>query len=181
MHKVMKKLYRDHAHFVQLLDIFEGELNKYNDGGDLAADLVTDVIDYIDHYADTIHHPIEDQLYQTQLARSDNGREVLEKLLVQHQVIMTLTKEFKLAFAANAQGTAVSPDEVVQKGRDYIEQQRNHQKFEESDAFPLLNRELSDEDFDNAAGALPDEEDPLLSAHLKENYPALAEHLASQA
>lgn len=179
MHKVLKKLYRDHAHFVQLMDIFEGELDKYSNGGELASELVTDVIDYIDHYADNIHHPIEDQLYQTQLARSDNGREVFEKLLVQHQVLMTLTKEFKRAFAANAQGTAVSPDEVVQKGRDYILQQRNHLKFEENDAFPLLKDELSDEDFDIAAGALPDEEDPLMDSHLKDNYPTLAERLAS--
>jgi hemerythrin-like domain-containing protein len=178
MHKVLKKLYLDHAHFTQLMDIFEGELDKYNTGGKLTVGLISDLIDYVDDYMDNIHHPIEDLLYQTQLARSDKGRDVLEKLLVQHQVIMTLTKEFKLAFAGNAQGSGISPDEVNQKGRDYIEQQRGHLKFEEKDAFPLLREELSDEDFDLAAGALPAEEDPLMDSSLKERYPILAEHLA---
>ena len=178
MHKVLKKLYLDHAHFTQLMDIFEGELDKYNSGGELTVGLITDLIDYVDDYMDNIHHPIEDQLYQIQLARSDNGREALEKLLVQHQVITTLTKEFKLAFAGNAQDSGVSPDEVNQKGRDYIEQQRGHLKFEERDALPLLREELSDQDFDQAASALPDEEDPLMDSRLKERYPILAERLA---
>ncbi|QKQ26821.1 hypothetical protein [Candidatus Reidiella endopervernicosa] len=44
-------------------------------------------------------------------------------------------------------------------------------------AFPLLQEELKDEDFDIAAGALPDDEDPLLDPNIATRYPELFSYL----
>ena len=178
MHKVLRKLYRDHASFTKLVDVFEHQITELKTADRSTLQLQLDLINYISNYADTIHHPIEDQLYQNVLARTDKGREALERLLIDHQIIIDMTRVLRRDLEALDKGTGVSRDEVERKGQEYIEAQREHQSFEESDAFPLLKDELESKDFDNAAGALPAEEDPLLSNELKENYPALFEHLS---
>ena len=180
MHRVLKKLYRDHSNFNQLMDVLEQQLDKFTQDDPPAFDLLTDLIDYTSNYVDTIHHPIEDQLYQTVLARTDNGREIMEKLLGDHQVIMNMTRQFRKALVALKQGDGISKSEVEKIGWDYANQQRTHQQFEELDAYPLLREELNTADFDIAAGALPADEDPLMDKDMKHNYPILFAYIAQE-
>lgn len=179
MHKVMKKLYRDHGHFVQLMDLLDNQLAHFNEGNE-PTNLLRDVMHYVHDYADSIHHPIEDQLYQMQLAQSDEGREVMEKLLVQHQVIIAMTRDLQKAVDALKPGSGAGREAVAKAGRDFVEQQRSHMQFEENDAFPLLRQSLSDEDFGNAEGALPAEDDPLLDNNMRGRYPTLFAYLDQQ-
>ena len=100
MHKTLKKLYRDHAHFNRLMDILERRLEDLDQTGEPVSALLTDLVAYVGDYVDTFHHPIEDQLYQIMLARTDNGREQLEKLLGDHLVITNMTRELRKTLAA---------------------------------------------------------------------------------
>ncbi|QYZ66146.1 MAG: hypothetical protein HPY30_09175 [Gammaproteobacteria bacterium (ex Lamellibrachia satsuma)] len=177
MHETLLKLYRDHVHFFKLMDIFEAELDRLKQGGMTSVDLITEVANYMRDYSDTIHHPIEDHLYQINLARTDDGREALEQLLVHHQAIMNMTREFRLAIEQLGKPDGLSIEEVEKLGRDYLDHQRSHMTFEEEKAFPLLAEQLGSDDFDYASGALPADQDPLLAPGLQERYPALHSHL----
>lgn len=145
-----------------------------------AFDLLFDLIDYVGNYVDEIHHPIEDQLYQTVLARTDKGRETMERLLGDHQVIIDTTRRFRKALEALKQGSGISRSEVEKQGLEFAKQQRIHQQFEEQEAFPLLRDELNTADFEIAAGALPADEDPLTDSNMKSRYPVLFEYLARE-
>ena len=177
MHRTLKKLYRDHAHFNRLMDILERQLEGLDRTGEPASALLTDLIAYVGDYVDTFHHPIEDQLYQIMLARTDNGREHMEKLLGDHLVITNMTRELRKTLAALKENRGRYWNLALAMGRDLIKQQRDHMLFEENDAFPLLGEELTPEDFDNAARAIPAEEDPLLDANMQGRYPVLFEYL----
>lgn len=180
MHRVLKKLYRDHSNLSKMMDIFDQQLNKFKQPDQPAFDLLTDLIDYVSNYVDSIHHPIEDQLYQTVLAKTDNGRETMEKLLGDHQVIMNMTRQFRKALVALQQGSNISKSEVEKMGWDYAKQQRAHQQFEERDAYPLLREVLSNADFDIAGGAIPADEDPLVDKNMQHSYPVLFAYLAQK-
>ena len=175
MHRTLKKLYRDHAHFNQLIDVMEQQLDELKEGSGTAQNLLREVVLYSHDYSDSIHHPIEDQLYEMMLARTDNGREVMEKLLVHHLQIINMTLALRKAVEASA------ADKMEEVGRDYVKYQREHMQFEEKEAFPLLRDNLGDVDFDNAAGAIPAEQDPMEDKNAREKYPALFAYLEKSA
>lgn len=180
MHKVLKKLYRDHAHFSRLIDMLEQQLDQLQKGGEANQALISEIVDYMAEYADAIHHPIEDQLYQIMLARSDLGKEPIEKLLSEHLITTELTRQLKLALDAMKQSGEAANDQVDKTGREMITHQRQHMLFEEKEAFPVLRDQLDDPAFDNAAAALPAEEDPLLDSNMKSRYPTLFNRMAQQ-
>ena len=173
MHATLKKLYRDHAHFSRLMNILESELEGLGQAGEPASARLDELVGYVGEYVDAFHHPIEDQLFQMLLARSDSGREQLDQLLGDHLVITNMTRELRKALA----DLDHNREQVLVIGRELLEQQRSHMEFEEKSAFPLLRDELSDADFDNAARAIPAIEDPLLDTGMEERYPALFEYL----
>lgn len=180
MHRTLKKLYRDHAHINRLMNALELQLNKIKNTDQPSFPLIAEIISYLGDYADTFHHPVEDQLYQILLAHSDQGRESMEKLLGEHMITMNLTREFKRALEALSKSSVISRDRVEKIGREYVEHQRSHMEFEEGEAFPFLRKELSDAAFDEAAGAIPAIEDPLLDPNMKSHYPLLLEYLAQE-
>jgi hemerythrin-like domain-containing protein len=51
---------RDHTNFAVLLDLFERELDLFHTGESPDYDLMTDIMFYMIHYTDVIHHPRED-------------------------------------------------------------------------------------------------------------------------
>ncbi len=178
MHNVLKKLYRDHATIAQLMFILERQLDGLKAIDRPDTNLLKDLIDFVSDYSDRIHHPIEDLLFQTLHARTDQGRKETEELLVQHLTIADMTRKFHNALQDIDKDTAISSlGEVEKKGREYIDIHRDHMQIEERHAFPLLNLALDSEDFDNASGALPTDEALLEDASMQERFPALAEYL----
>ena len=175
MHRTLKKLYRDHAHFNRLMDMLETELEGLGRTGEPVSPLLTELVAYVGDYVDAFHHPIEDQLYQMMLARSDSGQEQMDHLLGDHLVITNITRELRKALADPSKR-----EEAHSIGMDLVGQQRAHIVFEETSAFPLLRDELNQEDFDNAARAIPAIEDPLMDVNMQERYPALFAHLQKE-
>ncbi len=168
MHETLQKLYRDHANFFKLMDLLESELNAMESDGKETGPLLLELVNYTRNYSDAIHHPIEDHLYQLILSRTDAGREEMEQLLGHHQVIMQMTRELRQALEGDAAAA-----EVINAGRDFLDHQRSHMKFEEEKAFPLLRDTLEAADFEYASGALPADEDPLDTPLTREEYPRL--------
>jgi len=168
MHRTMKKLYRDHAQFSRLMDILEGELNGMEPAGGSVSPLLSELVSYISDYVDAFHHPVEDQLYQIMLARTDRGMEEMDRLLGDHLVITNMTRELRRAL-----DDAGNREQARAKGLELVKQQRAHIKAEEDHAFPLLREELGTADFDHAARAIPALEDPMEDANMQQRYPAL--------
>lgn len=175
MHKTLKKLYRDHAHFNKLLKILDQQLDALQVGSPLAPDLLKELVRYSHEYSDGIHHPVEDQLYTMLLARSDAGSDVMEQLLVQHLQITNMTMGLRRVME---QDSGVFMEEIIRLGKEYAQLQREHMELEEKEAFTLLRQSLADKDFDVAAGAIPTDQDPLEDTNMHERYPALFAHLA---
>lgn len=175
----MKSLHQDHAQFVRLMNLLERELDRFHGGDEPAFDLLIDLLDYIGNYADLVHHPAEDRLFQLLMKRTDEGRDEMESLLEQHGELATMTRKFRHDLEAITQDAVIRRDGVEQKGRDYIKLQRQHLKQEEREIFPLLGENLSAEDWAGVAADL-DVEDPLCDGRVLERYQALYDYLEQE-
>ena len=117
--------------------------------GRLAPDikLLRGMVDYLEVYPEQQHHPKEDRLLFGRLAaRTDDGRELLDKLFRQHagtaERIALLEKALD-AFEQNpADVTGLSAAFDT-----YAEFYRNHMILEEREILPLLRKHFTAEDW----------------------------------
>ena len=64
----------DHVNFARLLNLLEGELDLLHDAGSPHYQLMLDIMYYMTHYSDVLHHPKEDLVCALERARRNVGR-----------------------------------------------------------------------------------------------------------
>ena len=74
MHEILKSLHEDHVNLMRLLTLVRrGLRDEPTHDGDVDYNLILDVLDYIENYADAIHHMRERIKIYARLTRSTPG------------------------------------------------------------------------------------------------------------
>ena len=102
MPKLLDKLNLDHKHLSRLLDLMEKQLDGFHEGNEPDFELMCEMLEYVENYADQVHHPTEDLIFHRLLERSDKRRDVMETLFEQHQ---TLSRVASFRWRANCSRT----------------------------------------------------------------------------
>ncbi len=109
--------------------------------------LLRGMVDYLEAYPEQQHHPKEDRLLFGRLAaRTDEGRELLDKLFRQHAGTADRIALLEKALDAFAK----SPHDVAGLSAafdTYAEFYRNHMILEEREILPLLRKHFTAEDW----------------------------------
>jgi hemerythrin-like domain-containing protein len=178
MHPVMTRLMQDHARQKQLLDLFDSLLDRFHEGAEPAYDLMNEMLEYLDSYADIVHHPMEDLVFQRVLARSAGHSELFELLLRQHPGLSQISKRFRQSLDGILHEEVLLREDVEADGRELVASLRAHMLLEDSDAYPLALRVLGDSDWDAIAAQAPTLEDPLFGTPDPVRFRALYRHLS---
>ncbi len=64
MSDVMDKLHADHAHIARLMSLLEEQIQLIHAEENPDAPLMQDIMAYMTHYPDLIHHPLEDLIFE---------------------------------------------------------------------------------------------------------------------
>ena len=64
----------DHVNFGRLLNLLEGQLQLLHDDGSPDYELMLDIMYYMTHYSDLLHHPKEDIVFARIKARDASAR-----------------------------------------------------------------------------------------------------------
>ncbi|MBX3680929.1 hemerythrin domain-containing protein [Cognatazoarcus halotolerans] len=105
------------------------------------------MVHYLEAYAELRHHPKEDVLFKYLEQRTAEGKEVLEKLAVQHREAPQRIAALEQALAAFTADPSAFAGFALAFER-YADFYRNHILIEEDIAFPLLRQHLSDADWE---------------------------------
>jgi hemerythrin-like domain-containing protein len=54
----------EHLNFAKLLDILEEQLQRFHTGDEPNYELMLDIMFYMTHYSDLLHHPREDLAFE---------------------------------------------------------------------------------------------------------------------
>lgn len=112
-------------------------------------DEAADLLHFEHHFADRIHHPLEDRLFEALLLKglTPTERHLAFRNLGQHEEIVTCTDELSTMIRQGQNdplsGIAMFCERVAQ----YLALQRRHMTFEETHMFPLLMSRLDNEDW----------------------------------
>ena len=128
----------DHVNLLRLLDLLSKELDAFYAGEESNFDLKIELLDYIEHYAEQVHHPTEDLLHQAVLPQVEQGDSLLQRLSRQHGELIGMAKRFRETLEGIVQGEVMNREEVETRGREFIALQRQHVNLEEEEVFPLL-------------------------------------------
>ncbi|WP_115717686.1 hemerythrin domain-containing protein [Gallaecimonas mangrovi] len=174
---MLELLRQDHARIRRLLALLDSKSAAIRAGQEVHYDVLKDVLDYLNHYVDGVHHKEEDEL----LAKLGNSGLVLS-LQKQHQQLERATQSLAQRVDMVLHDAIVPFDEMLIALEDFVFEQRAHLVFEEENLFPLLEQQLNDQDWLQLQKQLEEKaaKDPLFGAEVSTDYSALWDKLKEE-
>lgn len=180
MSTIMSQLHLDHLNLSRLLEVLKDKLVCLREGERPDYQLILDVVTYIVDYADTYHHPLEDQIYDYATHQYPSSKQALLEVEAEHKQIRDNTRELQLLIESILMDSVVSMDVFNQRLEDFINQQYAHLNQEEGTVFPLLEKLMQDKDWLNLQVKLQTRNDPLFGDEVAEEYKRLYKSLIQQ-
>jgi len=178
MTDLLDRLNRDHRVLTRVLDLFDGLLDQFHEGGAPDYELMCEMLAYMESYSDQIHHPSEEEIFDRLRARTNENFPVLDLLTKQHQAISQMNKRFRRSLEGIVHEEVLRRDEVEVQGRELVKALREHLDLEETDAFPLARERLSASDWDELFSEAQEGGDPLFGDADQERFRSLYRHLS---
>ena len=178
MHKIMAELHQDHKNLTKVMDVMERQADSFLAGKDINLPILLDAANYIQHYPDLIHHPRENEVFEVFMNRTDDAADVVKQLLNEHQDLPSATIKFQAMLDGVVNGSLfVSRQELVDDIRQFIEVERKHMDLEEGTLFPIINKTLTEKDWEELDHRMEQKQDPLFSGKIEESYQNLYQSL----
>jgi hemerythrin-like domain-containing protein len=167
----------DHVNFGRLLAVLESELARLHDARAPEYQLMLDILYYIEHYADALHHPKEDLVFARIAARDADAAGLVAALARQHADLRAMSEALQRELNDVMNGSIVSRARIADPGRAYVDALRKHVYTEETRILPLADRLLTDADWEEIDAETANFEDPVFGVQTQERYAALRQRI----
>jgi len=150
----------DHVYFRRLLDLLEKQVDVFHAGDQPNYELMLDVLYYLRHFSDELHHPREDVAFAC-LARRNPGMALsLARLMQEHRVIAHAGEQLEKSLEQVTGGSFVERADIEAAAATYLVYYRSHIAREERDVLPVAARVLTADDWDAVRRASLAPEEP---------------------
>jgi hemerythrin-like domain-containing protein len=171
----------EHGNLARLLALLEKQVVAFHAGEQPNYDLMRDLVYYLRHYADEVHHPQEDVAFARLLRRDPQMKPQIDRLAQEHRVIAT-AGETLLAHLDEVVADALEPRSIVETAAaTYLVYYRAHLAAEENEVIPRAAELLTVEDWAAVAGAVPAGPDPLFGDDIEARYRKLRRQIVLDA
>jgi len=116
---------------VRLLNILDTEVCDLAAGRDHDLTLMSDIVDYFNHYPTRFHHPYEDKIFKWVGVERPALLSLVDELHAEHEAQAELGSELAMFLQAIRSGHVVPRGTMVTELSQYIEVQRSHIDKEE--------------------------------------------------
>lgn len=181
MNDSLALLREEHTNFGKLLDLLDGELALFHKGESPNYELMLDVMFYMTHCPDMVHHPKEELAFAKLMQRDASLRPAVEELSKQHELLKESGAKLVLELEDIVNGSIVSRQEVEAPGKAYVENFRSHIDREEDELFPKAARLLRDQDWSAIEEMIERREDPIFGKIAEKRYAAIRDQIAREA
>ncbi len=177
MHEILQSLHEDHVNLMKLLTLIRRDLHGATQDGDADYDLISDALDYIQNYADAVHHVRENQIYaRLQEAHSEHAS-LVQRLTEEHHRLQEATIK-AITELSNALNDVILDKRTLEENvENYLIAQQNHMSVEEREVFPLIDSVFDDSDWQHVAARVKAGEDPLFGEQIRSRYQGLYDAL----
>jgi hemerythrin-like domain-containing protein len=179
MRPLLDKLHKDHVNLTRLLDLMSRELDALIAGHEANFDLKIEMLDYIEHYAEQLHHPTEEQINEVAFRKKSmqKHKALYDRICKEHVDLIGLASNYRKTLEGAMQGEVLLREEVEIRGREFVALQRQHIDLEEQEIFPLVERALNDKDWQKLEQEISHTEDPVFSRQDYNRFRSLIDYL----
>jgi len=180
MAKLLDRLIRDHKHLLRVLDLLDDLLDEFHAGDEPDYELLCEIVEYMESYADQVHYPNEEDIFDRLRARPNERYPVLDRLTDQHPLLSRINKRFRRSLEGIVHEEVLRRDQLEVQGRELVKTLREHLDLEEHVAFPLAREKLSASDWEELLPPASSNEDPLWGEAGQRRFQSLLRHLAER-
>lgn len=181
MEKPVVAWHEEHANFAKLLNLLEGQLNMFHRSQTPNYALMLDIMTYMTHYPDLLHHPREDRAFAIVKQRVPALAKLVDELTAEHVVAVKNSAELVEDLESVVNGAMLPREAVETPGREYIAHFRHHMAREEADLFPIVAKTLTASDWALIDAAVKSAADPLFGADAPRQYEVLRREIVGAA
>ena len=171
----------EHVNFARLLNLLDIELALFHGGKSPDYELMLNIMFYMTHYSDVLHHPKEDLVFAKIRERDRGVAATVDKLASQHARLHECGQDLVQQLDDIVNGTISSRASVETVAHEYVGTLRTHMRIEETEILPLAGRLLTNRDWTAIHAAVEHIEDPLFGRHPEKRYLALHQQITRQA
>ena len=172
--------HEEHANFAKLLNLLEGQLNLFHRSQTPNYALMLDIMCYMSHYPDLLHHPREDRAFEIVKQRIPALGALVDDLMSEHTIAVQNSTQLVSDLDSVVNGAILPRESVETPGREYIAHFRHHMAREEADLFPIVAKTLTARDWEVVNSAVKSVSDPLFGANAIQQYGALRREILGQ-
>lgn len=158
----------DHVYFNRLLNLLERQVDVFHDGGDPNYELMLDVVYYLTHFSDVLHHPREDAAFAKLAGREPGLQLPVARLAQEHRVLAHIGERLEQMLEQAAGDAFFERADLEALAATYLTYYRSHIAREERDVLPLAARMLTAEDWAAVRTAVPEEAAEVADARFRE-------------
>ncbi len=177
MHPRLEELHQDHLNLAKVLRLLERLLEEVRAGEHIDLNGLGEIVDYVESYPDLFHHRCEDVIFSAYLEHYEGSRELFERLQAEHVQLTQKTREIRGHIQQWRQDSPVPRDRIADAIADYLRLQWEHMDLEEESAFGVLDRELTEEDWENIEASAPKSTDPLFGDLMRRRFKYILDQL----
>lgn len=178
MSDVLETIRQEHFRIGAVLACLRHLAAGTGDGqGKPETDLLFAILDYMEAFSDTIHHPKEEAyLFEALRRRKPDEADVLDKMIEEHATGATLLSELRSALQS-FRNDPRNVERFRSAVDNYVQLERAHMHREENDFMPLAARYLAAEDWHHISAAFASNDDPVFGAKRRAEYDKLFEYI----
>ena len=181
MRDTLARWHADHVNFSHLLNLLEGQLALFHDGASPDYELMLDIMYYMTHYSDVVHHPREDLVFARVKQKDPSTRASIDALTGQHAHLKQAGEALASDIDDVVNGSVSSRAQVEARARAYTADMRRHMGAEEATVLPAAAKLLTDADWTAVEAAIAHVDDPLFGASAQTRYASLRREIARHA
>ena len=178
MHPQLQELHQDHVNLAKVLRLLEKQLADVQSGEHIDLEVLSEIVDYVQTYPDRVHHKREDIIFSVYLERSANSRDLMERLIEEHTLLLDKTRNLHVHIEQWRQDSPVPRGRMVSIIADYLLMQWDHLNLEESSVLDLLHQELTPDDWARIEATMPLSNDPLFGKRVMQRFENIVEQLS---
>ncbi len=173
MPHAVRMIRNEHRDYLQVLECLGRLLDRLEERGDEKRRLLFLILDYVEAFPATFHHPKEeDDLFAALGRRRPDCGPLLERLHDEHAQALDLLADLRTACLAWRKDAA-SVSELRQAARRYWSFEEAHMRREEREILPLALEALEAADWRAIDAAFARDDDPLFGTPRAEQFERL--------
>lgn len=184
MKESLQIIKQEHRNLFRIVNVLDQMMRRLEADAEADFGFFSEVLDYIETFTDTYHHPKEDlYLFKALMQRDPSAQAIIEELELEHKNCpdsLVRLKEKLAAWQADARNSAVR-DAFAQGVADYLRFQTKHLQKEEGVVIPMAQRALLPEDWAAIDAAFQDNADPVFGPQARAEARSLYSRIVNAA